>query len=1523
LRRNEGAKRRVKPPPRKKYVGSSKSTSGTQFVRTDPVQGESERQRKREAVIFGGRSVFVPDPRPRVGKLAPPPPPLRMQPATRRERERERERQERAKERLALLAPVRTGAAAALRLRESPEERALRIPPPPSQRDRNPFQLPGYLERAGSAIGQASEDLARGASEGLLEFAWKESRGGGRPGGIDVGPEVAGALAGAGGASKVALGYGLLGPDLLNATVGAPYSERGLKFDIALLPLLVVARPIRGGRAVLTAAGKTARGGEFVKEFDRVMGGPSLARQAIISARRSPILRVPERPVVHAAVNAAAPDEISARAARDQIDAVILDEVRKLPRAERRAAASEMYDHFDAFLQRPEIVPEEALIAREVAAQASGRAKHLPPDATTPEALELRLGDLRRRLQEGLQVGRGWYDDSGKAILEYSGGNIVAADKLAALTALYSPQQAVVPNIGLALRAMEEFNLTRKITVGGGLQIERATAVMNGENWLDLITDPDQALKIRSFYGNLLKYIDQDLMRQRGFTGREVTADGWIGAAFGYGFNTANTQLSAPQYRFIERTIQWLADEHGLTPDDAQAAIWMSVKAERDRYLSATYAVDPAAAIERAGDTFRAGLEKQTHNMRMAVEAMTAEKPWLSKLTLQQRAEYTHEVAEGVVKSLHEEGLPARLTDEGIGFWVDDAGEISTNPAFAVEVPVGARPRTRKGAHPKVLKELYQSVTSEQRAFYNGLTATINDGLSQAAGGWVRPLVSTAAIDHTAWEVNLGRQLTQDEMQTLGWALDGSRFYPTQTSKGFMLVSVDPDSHLALAGKAKAVAARDAEDHVARVLDAVLGEQEHARLVANNRIDGYTHRGGYVDRSTYQVSVEAAGRSDLLERLAGRIGNVVGGADARWREVAGQNVAARASSLAESNRRLGFAHAPPGRGGGPPPRAPDVAAPPAAPEPPGGPPEQWVMPEAVTKAPAERAAEALPGAGRQREMQEAIYSEERATRAAAYEEERQRLIEMGLSREQADAVASQQLAGPLKKVEYKGKLRLFDEAERETLYAQIDESALRTFERKSVRNAIRDAAEGVVPQRRQLQLLKQVFGKQKAEDVAAYASATEKRSLFSKLLWEVGPAPRTLQTTLDVSYLLRQALVAQTRHPIMWGKNIGPSIKAMGKEGFEELQNAITARANFDEAISHGLAADMEIGIRGQKTEEAYMAPWLSRRFGIRHSAQAYTFFLNKIRMDMWDHLAPLAKESAASGKGATFKRGAPRDEEQALKDLASYINSATGRGTGGKRFEQVAGPAAAMLFSPRLLKSRFNFLNPFYYVKLDPFARKQALTAAATTLGQGVVLCALASQIPGVTVGLNPTSANFGRIRIGDTRIDIWGGFQPIVRVYAQLLTGVYTASTSGKEFSLKEGGFGQSTRLDIAENFARSKLAPNVSLVLDWLDGQNMVGEKFQWRDQWTRVSPMIISDLIDTYRGAAEKHSREEAAAATAGAWLLGAVGFGVQTYGNKKKKKDEDYWGDKGTGGSDDNYWGDKGDESSDDYWGTSP
>jgi hypothetical protein len=293
----------------------------------------------------------------------------------------------------------------------------------------------------------------------------------------------------------------------------------------------------------------------------------------------------------------------------------------------------------------------------------------------------------------------------------------------------------------------------------------------------------------------------------------------------------------------------------------------------------------------------------------------------------------------------------------------------------------------------------------------------------------------------------------------------------------------------------------------------------------------------------------------------------------------------------------------------------------------------------------------------------------------------------------------------------------------------------------------------------------------------------------------------------------------------------------------------------------------------------------------VRASGRAYTGFLDKTRADVFDHLI-----------GRAQSQGVNVQDQKFLQSLGTYIGSATGRGQ-LRHFEKAAPALNAFFFSPRLMASRFNFLNPAYYARLDPFARKEALRSAIQLAGTASTLLALASQVPGVRVITDPRNPDWGKIRMGNTRLDIGGGFQQELRLMAQFVSGVAISSTTGKRLSLTAGGFGQPTRLDIVQRFFEGKASPIASLVLDWMRGSTLIGQKFSPGSEVAqRLTPLLAQSSLELYK---EQHGGMNGLAAAFAGYGIGSVGFGVQTYGPAKPKSTAkapaDYFGGSSSGG----------------------
>lgn len=512
------------------------------------------------------------------------------------------------------------------------------------------------------------------------------------------------------------------------------------------------------------------------------------------------------------------------------------------------------------------------------------------------------------------------------------------------------------------------------------------------------------------------------------------------------------------------------------------------------------------------------------------------------------------------------------------------------------------------------------------------------------------------------------------------------------------------------------------------------------------------------------------------------------------------------------------------------------------------------------KAPADHVMEALVQARETRAAQERLYSKERGAR-------------VGQATQAGQAIGGQQgyyaglgkLKGELPKAEYH-PLQNLDQSTVDDLFTQAQNNEnLRPFERIRLQTGLAKLfGEGKgVPTKSEIKLMEKGFGADFAKEVEQNIPVLSKAGGIAGNVLNI---PRSLMASFDVSAPFRQGLFLSARYPKEFFGNFKQMFKDFGSErAFQGVMDDIVSRPNA-ELYKNAKLAIMDIGDNLSQREESFMSNFAERIpvIGrvVRASDRAYTGFLNKVRADVFDRLVG---EARAMGRD-------PLSDAKLGKDLASFVNAASGRGSLGK-LERAAVALNSTFFSPRLIASRINLLNPVYYVKLDPFVRKQALQSAAA-IGAAATSILTLAKMGGASVGADPRNADFGKIKIGNTRIDILGGFQQYVRLGAQLASGKSISSTTGKELTLGEG-FGKPNRLDLLLRFGESKLAPVPSLAAEILKGKDIEGKPVNVATAvGSRFVPLIIQD---------SKQLIKEQGKGAVPILAAGLVGAGVQTYG----------------------------------------
>ena len=485
----------------------------------------------------------------------------------------------------------------------------------------------------------------------------------------------------------------------------------------------------------------------------------------------------------------------------------------------------------------------------------------------------------------------------------------------------------------------------------------------------------------------------------------------------------------------------------------------------------------------------------------------------------------------------------------------------------------------------------------------------------------------------------------------------------------------------------------------------------------------------------------------------------------------------------------------------------------------------------------QRVVNALKEAKPLRKEQEVLYSKERAAKIARLMAVRKKTTgEAGFYAEKG------QLKGELPKLEFASIRSKISQTDIDNLFNKVRDSGFLTeFEKVTAREGlVKMFGEhgGRVPTKGELTLLEQVFPLEFIETVMA------KRPLWTKIKeagWQLANIPRSVMASFDLSFGGRQGAFAAPRYRREFFNAWKKQFKIFGSEkAYQASREALTKHPDFMFAKESKISFT-ELGKIMTKREEMFMSQWAEKipivGKGIRASSRAYTSFANQFRMDMFSRMV---KDAETLGLN-------PRKNPILARKTADFINNATGRGSLGS-FETAAVVLNAFFFSPRLNMARMRLLNPAYYIRQPKFVRTQALKTALTASGTAVTMLTLSNLIPGVEAGTNPLSADFGKIKIRNTRLDILAGFGQFIRAGAQIAMGKTISTVTGKETILGEG-YKPRTRLDVALQQVEYKESPIFSFVTTLLKGKDFEGKDVSIpKEVGRRFVPMVIADMVE---------------------------------------------------------------------------
>jgi len=403
------------------------------------------------------------------------------------------------------------------------------------------------------------------------------------------------------------------------------------------------------------------------------------------------------------------------------------------------------------------------------------------------------------------------------------------------------------------------------------------------------------------------------------------------------------------------------------------------------------------------------------------------------------------------------------------------------------------------------------------------------------------------------------------------------------------------------------------------------------------------------------------------------------------------------------------------------------------------------------------------------------------------------------------------------------------------------------------------AGKAKLPEPNQIEAMERVWGADLSK--ALHELRGEDKHVLHHAL-ELMNFPRAVLASGDVSAFGRQGMMLMPTAPITWLKSHYHQLRAlMSPEYTDYIEVIIKTHPKFQNCQADG-GHYSEIG-HMTRGEEVYASTSAEKVPGVKASERAFTSMINYQRFFTY---VKITDSWRGTGKSS--------DE---YKFLAEFINHATGRGDLGK-LEKAAPFLNAVTFSPRLQFGRIQSVTDLFrhtraikdskgkiikeaewkrvakakglkakWGEINPVRKIIAANLVKFFVG-GMGILYMLSRIKGVEVEPDPRSSDFGKVRIGRTRIDFWGGYSQLARLMAQITT----SESKGTE----TGDIREAERNSIIWRFLQSKLSPASGLTVDLLRGEDFKGDPLEMsfpgvsEQVYNRFTPLFIQDVVDAY-------------------------------------------------------------------------
>jgi len=275
----------------------------------------------------------------------------------------------------------------------------------------------------------------------------------------------------------------------------------------------------------------------------------------------------------------------------------------------------------------------------------------------------------------------------------------------------------------------------------------------------------------------------------------------------------------------------------------------------------------------------------------------------------------------------------------------------------------------------------------------------------------------------------------------------------------------------------------------------------------------------------------------------------------------------------------------------------------------------------------------------------------------------------------------------------------------------------------------------------------------------------------------------------------------------------------------------LRTRETYEQSRADGLVyrETAEFATQAERAE-MYPSAYASQLPGVKQSERAFVMegnYLRSMFYDMWLE---------------RWQRRGLKITSRMRRDLAHVANILTGEGD-VRWLSKHATTMSILFFSPRFLTSRAQIIHAALSPgRLSAPARKIIAHHLVSYVGGTLSLIGLLGlAYPKARVEKDPRSA-------GNTRIDFWAGYQPMLRYLVQFMLG-QAKTRAGRVVPRRRG-------LTI-RRFLQSKLAPITGLLADVMAGETFYGEAMSMETKsianqfYQRLMPFFVQDVIDAMR------------------------------------------------------------------------